>query len=109
MNKLLEFGNKYAKNSDWTDFALTKLCLGSLGVLIGASLSKNKRIPAMLMAGGVFLGTGSILTERVFQQLTESEEAEPEEDISEEALPEEDEALPEEADLLGEEKDGLQE
>ena len=29
MKKLLEIGNRYAEQSNWTDFALTKICLTS--------------------------------------------------------------------------------
>lgn len=47
MKNLFDIGNNYAKNSDWTDFALTKLCLCSLGVLIGIRVSeKNKKLAA---------------------------------------------------------------
>lgn len=31
MKKLFELGNRYAEKSDWTDFALVKLCLGAMG------------------------------------------------------------------------------
>lgn len=34
--KLLEFGNRYARQSTWKDFALTKICLFSMGLLIGS-------------------------------------------------------------------------
>ena len=33
MNQLFEIGNKYAAKSDWRDFALTKICLFSLGII----------------------------------------------------------------------------
>lgn len=35
MKRLLEIGNLYAKESDWKDFALVKICLCSMGILIG--------------------------------------------------------------------------
>lgn len=34
--KLLEFGNRYARQSSWKDFALTKLCLFSMGLFVGS-------------------------------------------------------------------------
>jgi len=42
MNKLLELGNRYAKKSDWKDFALLKVCLCAMGILIGVSIPKKK-------------------------------------------------------------------
>ena len=43
MKKLLELGNDYAANSDWTDFALVKFCLCAMGILIGIGIPVNKR------------------------------------------------------------------
>ena len=42
MKKLFELGNRYAEKSDWTDFALVKLCLGAMGVLIRINIPKEK-------------------------------------------------------------------
>ena len=36
MKKLLDFGNRYARQSTWKDFALVKLCLFSMGLIVGA-------------------------------------------------------------------------
>lgn len=44
MKKLLELGNRFAKQSDWKDFALTKFCLCAMGILIGICIpDKNKK------------------------------------------------------------------
>ena len=44
MKKFFELGNRYARQSDWKDFALTKVCLCAMGVLIGLCIpSKNKK------------------------------------------------------------------
>lgn len=43
MKKLFELGNRYAAQSDWKDFALTKLCLFSMGVAAGTLVSKKYR------------------------------------------------------------------
>ena len=43
MKKLLELGNRYAENSDWKDFALTKFCLCAMGILIGLKIPTNKK------------------------------------------------------------------
>ena len=42
MKKLLELGNDYAANSDWTDFALAKFCLCAMGILIGIGIPEGK-------------------------------------------------------------------
>ena len=57
MKYFLDLGNRYAKKSDWTDFALTKFCLASMGVIIGANIAPEKKKAATAIAGGVFLAT----------------------------------------------------
>ena len=57
MKQLLELGNRYAVRSSWKDFALTKLCLCSIGVMIGANIPKKNKRFAMATAGGVFAVT----------------------------------------------------
>ena len=66
MNRLFELGNRYAARSDWKDFALTKFCLCSIGVMIGANLPKEKKSCAMAAAGGVFAVTYIPLMKKVF-------------------------------------------
>ncbi len=44
MNKLFDFGNRYAKESTWKDFALVKFCLFSMGLAAGTQISaKHKK------------------------------------------------------------------
>ncbi|MBQ5951558.1 MAG: permease of phosphate ABC transporter [Lachnospiraceae bacterium] len=45
MNKLFEFGNRYAGQSTWKDFALTKLCLFSMGLAAGTQVPKPYKKP----------------------------------------------------------------
>ena len=35
MKELLEFGDRYAGESTWKDFALVKFCLFSMGLIAG--------------------------------------------------------------------------
>ena len=35
MRKLLDIGNRYAKESTWKDFALVKFCLFAMGLAAG--------------------------------------------------------------------------
>ena len=66
MKKLLEVGNRYAKNSDWKDFALTKLCLCAMGILIGIKIPTNKKKITAIISGGLFGVTYVILMAKVF-------------------------------------------
>lgn len=66
MKKLLELGNRYAAKSDWKDFALTKFCLCSIGVMIGSCIPARNRKKAMAIAGGVFAVTYVPLMKKVF-------------------------------------------
>ena len=54
MNKLIAAGSRYLKRMDLTDVALLKLCVGSLGVLVGLGCAKRHRKGAGLVAGLLF-------------------------------------------------------
>ena len=54
MRKLLDLGNRYAKESTWKDFALVKFCLFAMGLAVGA-------------AAGVFAVTYVPLMTKVFR------------------------------------------
>lgn len=57
MKGLFELGNQYAKESDWKDFALVKLCLCAMGIVIGTQVTpKYKRI-VIHASIGVFVAT----------------------------------------------------
>lgn len=66
MKRFLELGNRYAAKSDWTDFALTKLCVCSIGIMIGSCISAKNRKKAMAIAGGMFAATYVPLMKKVF-------------------------------------------
>ena len=67
MEKLLELGNRYAENSDWKDFALTKFCLCAMGILIGLNIPTNKKKTTAVISGGVFGITYVVLMSKVFK------------------------------------------
>ena len=69
--KNLEIGNRYAEQSDWKDFALTKICLCAMGILIGLKISENKKKPIAIISGVVFLGTYTLLMMKVFKVVKE--------------------------------------
>ena len=66
MKLFLELGNRYAAKSDWKDFALTKLCVCAIGVMIGSCISANNRKKVMAIAGGVFTATYVPWMKKVF-------------------------------------------
>lgn len=71
VKKLLEIGNRYAEQSDWKDFALTKICLCAMGILIGVKISENKKKPVAIISCIAFLGTYALLMTKVFKIVKE--------------------------------------
>lgn len=57
MKKFLELGNRFADQSDWKDFALTKFCLCAMGVIIGLQIPRKYKRPTILTACCVFMAT----------------------------------------------------
>ena len=57
MKKLLDFGNRYARQSTWKDFALTKLCLFSMGLAVGALVNERHEKWIITAAICVFAAT----------------------------------------------------
>ena len=49
MRKLFECADRYAANSRWQDFALLKICVFSMGLLVGMTVpAGRKKVPALL-------------------------------------------------------------
>lgn len=67
MKKLLDFGNRYAGQSDWTDFALLKFCVCAIGLFIGTFVSAGNARTVRIIAAAVFAVTYVILMIRVFK------------------------------------------
>ena len=57
MKKLLDLGNRFARQSTWKDFALTKLCLFSMGLAVGTLVSEQHKKGIMIAAICVFAAT----------------------------------------------------
>ena len=70
---LMQRADRYAAQSTWKDFALVKLCLGALGVLIGLSVPARRRKGAGILAALVFLPTSALLIKDFIPFLTERE------------------------------------
>ena len=74
MKKLLDFGNRYAKNSTWVDFALTKFCLCSMGVAIGMQVPEKHRKKVLCGCACVFASTYIPLMTKVFRLAFDQDE-----------------------------------
>ncbi|MDY5482644.1 MAG: permease of phosphate ABC transporter [Otoolea sp.] len=57
MCKLFDYANQYVKESDWKDFAMLKLCLCAMGVIIGVHVEPKHKKMVTGMAAGVFAVT----------------------------------------------------
>lgn len=57
IEKLTNTGKVYLTEMDLEDMAMLKLCLTSLGVLMGLGIPLKLKKPATLMAGFLFAGT----------------------------------------------------
>lgn len=73
MQRLLNYGNKFAKESTWRDFALIKLCLCAVGVMWGMALPKKAHKAAAFIAVTVFITTYVPLMLKVFRVLHEDD------------------------------------
>lgn len=69
MKHLFESANEYTRQSDWKDFALVKLCLGAIGVMIGLRTPKKYKETAGLLAVAVFTATYIPLMAKFFSIL----------------------------------------
>lgn len=57
MKRLLDFGNRYARQSTWRDFALTKFCLFSMGLAVGVLVGEQHKKWIVIAAICVFAAT----------------------------------------------------
>ena len=71
MRKLLDFGNRYAKESSWKDFALVKFCLFAMGLLAGMSVREKDKKTVRIGAATVFAVTYVPLMAKLFRIMDE--------------------------------------
>ena len=67
MKKLLDLGNRYAKESTWKDFALVKFCLFSMGIAAGTQVPDKHKKKVIGAAVCVFVSTYVPLMAKVFR------------------------------------------
>ena len=74
MDKLLDLGNRYAKESTWKDFAFVKFCLFSMGLAAGTQVPEKYKKAAIGSAACVFALTYVPLMAKVFKIAFNEEE-----------------------------------
>ncbi len=67
MKRLLNLGNEYIKESDWKDLALIKLCLCSMGIIIGMHIAPKYKKRAAAMSMVIFAATYIPLMAKFFK------------------------------------------
>ena len=67
MNKLLDLGNRYARESTWKDYALVKACLFSMGVIAGMRMPEKYKKPVTVTAACMFAATYVPLMKKVLR------------------------------------------
>ena len=67
MRKLLDLGNRYAKDSSWKDFALVKSCVFAMGLAAGTQVPDKYKKAAVGTAAGVFTVTYIPLMAKMFR------------------------------------------
>lgn len=65
--KLFEVANKYCKESNWITLALVKLCLFSIGIIVGILLPESLKIPVIIIFSIIFLITYIPLMTKFFK------------------------------------------
>ncbi len=67
MKNLFELGNQYAKESSWKDFALLKLCLCAMGIVIGTKVTPKYKKTVTCVSAAMFIATYIPLMAKVFK------------------------------------------
>ena len=71
MKRLLEFGNRYAGESTWKDFALVKFCLFSMGLIAGTCVPEKYKKKVIGASAVIFATTYIPLMAKVFRLATD--------------------------------------
>lgn len=57
MKGLINYADRYLEQADWTDMALLKVCLCSMGMIIGTSVCDKAKKPVKFGAKVVMVAT----------------------------------------------------
>ena len=71
MKKLFEAANRYVESSDWKTISVLKVCLISLGMMVGMLIRPKHKKPVFAGALGAFLLTDVPLTLKFYRIFTE--------------------------------------
>ena len=74
INGFLDLGDRFAGQSNWKDFALTKFCLCSMGLAIGMTVPEKYKKPVLAGCAAVFAATYVPLMTKVYRIAFEKEE-----------------------------------
>ena len=65
--KLFKLANRYIQESDWRTLAVLKLCLLSIGLIVGVLLPASCRTAVLIVSGVVFVATYIPLMAKFFR------------------------------------------
>ena len=65
--KLFKLANRYIQESDWRTLAALKLCLLSIGLIVGVLLPASCRAAVLIVSGVVFVATCIPLMAKFFR------------------------------------------
>lgn len=65
--KLFKLANRYIQESDWRTLAALKLCLLSIGLIVGVLLPASCRTAVLIVSGVVFVATYIPLMAKFFR------------------------------------------
>lgn len=72
--KLFQIADRYCKESSWKTLALLKICLFSIGVMVGMQVPKEKKKAVFSIGAVVFLATYLPLMRKFFRTWQEEQE-----------------------------------
>ena len=65
--KLFDKANQYCRASTWKTMAALKLCLFSMGIIVGVLLPERCKVPVLVIFGVVFVVTYIPLMAKLFR------------------------------------------
>lgn len=71
MKNLLGYANMYIERCELKDFALLKICLCSVGIMIGLSIPEKKKKCPLMAAGFIFIFSYILLMAGFFKIIIE--------------------------------------
>ena len=73
MKRFFDLGDSYARQSSWKDFALTKLCLFSMGLALGTQVKEEHKKAVLIAAAAGFAASYVPLMTKLFKVAVKEE------------------------------------